>query len=106
MSSENGSMEAGQFRGGSDGAGRHSAEVQIKLLMGDASFDVSEIGAGRLTFSQPVTLSGAHGVVVLSIDRQERRWEVMMKPTPEPTSEAEATFGAESNLTVQGGLEG
>lgn len=74
--------------------------------MGDASFDVSQIGGGRLTFPKPVTLPGAIGNVVLSIDGRERRWAVTMKPTPEPMSEVEAKFGPAGELTLRGSMEG
>lgn len=80
--------------------------MRIKLLIGDASFDVSQIGGGRLTFSKPVTLPGACGDVVLSIDGQERRWAVTINPTVEPASEVEAAFGPASELSVREGMQG
>lgn len=76
----------------SNGSGGHSALVQIRLLVEGTTFDVSQIGGGRLTFSNPVTLPGTHGVVVLSIDGHEERWSVTIKPMPQPTKEVEAEF--------------
>jgi len=100
-------MQTNRFSNGSNG---HSADVRIRLFVGGASFDVAQIGGGRLVFSNPVTLPGgpgeAQGEVVLAIDGHERRWAVDMKLQPEPSWSVEATFREQEDVASGGGIQG
>jgi hypothetical protein len=76
----------------SNGSGGYSAKVGIRLLVGEASFDVAQVGGGRLIFAEPITLPRARGEVVLAIDGHVQRWAVSMRPVAEATRVVEAEF--------------
>lgn len=82
--------------------------MRIRLRVGGASFDVAQIGGGRLIFANPVMLpggpDGARGEVVLSIDGNEWRWVVDVKPRGEPGRVMEATFREPENVAIGGGI--
>jgi len=84
--------------------------VRIRLRVGGASFDVAQIGGGRLIFPNPVMLpggpDGARGEVVLSIDGNERRWAVDLKPQREPSRLVEATFREPEAVAKGRGIQG
>jgi len=96
--------------GCSSGSGGHSADVRIRLRVGDASFNVAQIGGGRLIFANPVMLpcgpGGARGEVLLSIDGDERRWAVDLKPQSEPGRVVEATFAKPVDVAIGGSIQG
>lgn len=79
-------------------------------MVGGASFDVAQVGGGRLIFRDLVTLPrgphGGRGEVVLSIDGAERRWAVDLKPESEPSRSVEATFGEPEDVGIGGGTQG
>lgn len=104
MSSSNDNMD-GPTELVSNRSGGHSADVRIKLLVGAAAFDVAQVGGGRLVFSKPLTVPGAQGELVLSIDGHERRWAVAMKPAAQPAMEVEAEFGPVEEM-AGGGMKG
>lgn len=74
------------------GCGGHSANVNIRLVMGEKIFEISQVGGGRITFSAPVMVPDTRGVLVIVIDGNLEFWSVAMKPTRQPTLEVEATF--------------
>ncbi len=70
----------------------YSAEVRIVLHMAGESFKPAQIGGGMLIFSKPTTLPADSGVVVLSIDGEEIRWEVTLEPGQSPAKIFSAVF--------------
>lgn len=91
------------------GATGHSAIVRIRLVVDGRSFDVGQVGGGRLIFPEPIRLpggpEGARGEVLLSIDGAERRWAVDLKPESEPSRSVEAVFREPAKTGNGGGIQ-
>jgi len=88
----------------------HSADVRISLFVSGTSFDVAQIGGGRLIFQNPVMLpidpEGAQGVVALSIDGEERRWAVDLKPQRGTSYSVEVAFREPGEVSIARGIQG
>lgn len=94
----------------SNGPSGHSADVRIRLLVQGAAFDVAQVGGGRLIFPTPILLpggpQGTRGEVVLSIDGNQRRWVVDLKPQREPSRLVEGTFREAKEVGIAGDIHG
>ena len=56
--------------------GGHSAQVNMRLLVGGFSFPVAQMGPDFLLVDAPVNHPPTAASVVLEVDQIERRWNV------------------------------
>ncbi|HEX5176735.1 MAG TPA: hypothetical protein VFV83_06900 [Chthoniobacteraceae bacterium] len=54
----------------------HSAEVKMRLELGDASLSVAQLGPDFLILRNPVEQAAADAVLFFSVDGNERRREI------------------------------
>ena len=70
----------------------YSADVHIDLHIGGELIPVAQVGGGKIIFARPTTLPAASGVLVMTIDGQEQRWEVEIDTSPSPRRIIPAKF--------------
>jgi hypothetical protein len=58
--------------------GGHSAQVKMRLLVGDCSLAVTQMGPDFLLMANPINRSPANATLVLLVDQTERRWQVRL----------------------------
>lgn len=70
----------------SSGLAGHSADVRIDLHTNGSVLPVGQMGGGRIILRDEAVLHHDHGVVVMSIDGDEHRWEASFDPCSTPKS--------------------
>lgn len=56
----------------------YSATVRLQLIIGEARFELGQIGPGSIYLSEPVALPPCEAEVVMHVDDFERRWHVYL----------------------------
>ena len=56
----------------------YSAKVDLKLIIGDQTCQLGQVGPDRLIFRQALSLPPCEGEVVMTIDNDIQRWRVML----------------------------
>jgi hypothetical protein len=56
----------------------HSAAVTLRFIVGDASFELGQVGPEMLIFQQDCELPPCDGEVVMTIDGREYRTQVQL----------------------------
>lgn len=56
----------------------YSAKVRLHLVVGDSTFEVSQMGPTFVHLRHQVELPPGEGVVVMHVDDFERRWTVSL----------------------------
>lgn len=70
----------------------HSADVRINLHVNGSVLPIGQIGGGRFILRGEAAIAHDQGVVVMSIDGIEYRWEARFEPSTVPTSEYAAAL--------------
>lgn len=65
-------MIAGSSQGG------HSARVNMRLLVGNRSVPVVQLGPDFLLVGEPVDLPPGEACMVMQVDESESRWKVFL----------------------------
>ena len=58
--------------------GGHSARVNMRLLVGERSVPVVQLGPDFLLVGEPLDLPPGEACMVLQVDESERRWRVFL----------------------------
>lgn len=58
--------------------GGHSARVNMRLLVGERSLPVVQLGPDFLLVGEPVDLPPGEASMVMQVDASERRWKVFL----------------------------
>ena len=56
----------------------YSAKVDLKLIIGDQTYQLGQVGPDRLIFRQALSLPPCEGEVVMTIDDEIQRWRVTL----------------------------
>jgi hypothetical protein len=64
--------------GESDIRSDYSADVRLYLVVGERSWRLSAIGPDHFVPREPIELQPCQGEIVMTVDREERRWDVVL----------------------------
>lgn len=61
-----------------DPRSNYSAEVRLRLIVGDRSFPLAKIGPSHVVLREPTELAPGAAEVVMTVDGREHRWAVYL----------------------------
>lgn len=64
---------------------RYSSTITLNLIEGDRTHALAQIGHNLVITRTPVQLSGGPATVVMTVDGEVRKWEVLIAPMTEPS---------------------
>jgi hypothetical protein len=64
----------------------YSADVRLRLIVGERTFELASIGPERVKLREPAQLASCDAEVVMNVDDFERRWQVYLPDGISPNS--------------------